>query len=51
LVAALSGGLLSGKYHAKGEAEGRYSIDMMKSFRPAGERQDRIVAVGKQIGQ
>jgi len=40
----LAGGLLSGKYHSGGAADGRYSTDMAKAFMRTGERPDRIVA-------
>jgi aryl-alcohol dehydrogenase-like predicted oxidoreductase len=47
----LSGGVLSGKYHSSGAAEGRYSTEMMKSFLHTGERSDRIVAALKKVSQ
>src|SRR5271169_6566712 len=40
----LAGGLLSGKYHSGGAAEGRYTTEMAKGFMRTGERPDRIVA-------
>jgi len=45
----LAGGLLSGKYHSGGTVEGRYSNEMIKSFRPTGERADRIVAAVQEV--
>jgi len=51
----LAGGLLSGKYHSGGGADGRYSTESAKSFRRTGEQVDRVVsaieAVGKQVGR
>ena len=47
----LAGGLLSGKYHSGGAAEGRYSTDMAKAFMHTGERPDRIVAAVKKVSQ
>ena len=51
----LAGGLLSGKYHSGNEKDARYTTDMGKSFRRAGERPDRIVAalqkVSKEVGR
>jgi aryl-alcohol dehydrogenase-like predicted oxidoreductase len=45
----LAGGLLSGKYHSGGAADGRYSTDMAKAFMHTGERPDRIVAALKKV--
>ena len=46
----LSGGILSGKYHAGGSSEqGRFSSDMMKEFLPEQKRTDRIVAAVKDV--
>ncbi len=45
----LAGGLLSGKYHSGGAADGRYSTDTAKSFMRTGERPDRIVAALKKV--
>jgi aryl-alcohol dehydrogenase-like predicted oxidoreductase len=46
----LSGGILSGKYHAGGSSEaGRFSSDMMKEFLPERERTERIVAAVKNV--
>jgi aryl-alcohol dehydrogenase-like predicted oxidoreductase len=45
----LAGGLLSGKYHSGGTADGRYSTDMGKVFMRTGERPDRIVAAVKKV--
>jgi len=45
----LAGGLLSGKYHSGGGAEGRYSTDSAKPFRRTGERPDRVVAALKKV--
>jgi aryl-alcohol dehydrogenase-like predicted oxidoreductase len=47
----LAGGVLSGKYHSSGKAEGRYSNEMMKTFLQTGERPDRIVAALKKVSQ
>jgi aryl-alcohol dehydrogenase-like predicted oxidoreductase len=47
----LAGGVLSGKYHGGGATDGRYSSEMMKSMRPTGDRNDRIVAAVKQVSQ
>src|SRR5580765_1593407 len=48
----LAGGVLSGKY-ASGKAAGdaRYSSEMMRSFLPAQERQDRVVAALRKIAE
>jgi aryl-alcohol dehydrogenase-like predicted oxidoreductase len=50
----LAGGVLTGKYANKGGG-GRFDNPMMKEFRAAGERQDRIVAavlaVAKEVGR
>ncbi|MGA7559063.1 MAG: aldo/keto reductase [Terriglobales bacterium] len=49
----LAGGVLSGKYHAGGASDGRYSTD--RSFMRTGERPDRVVAalhkVSQQVGR
>lgn len=47
----LAGGVLSGKYHSGGAKDGRYSTEMMQSFRRTGERPDRIVAALQKVGQ
>ena len=49
----LAGGLLSGKYHAKGESNARFSSEMMKDsgFFRKGEREDRIVAALQKVSQ
>lgn len=52
----LAGGILSGKYHGGKEAkDGRFSHEMMQSFMPEQERQDRVVAalrtVSEQVGR
>jgi len=47
----LAGGLLSGKYHSGGAADGRYSTDMAKSFMRTGEQSDRVVAALKKVSQ
>lgn len=47
----LSGGLLSGKYHAKNGADGRYSTGPIKQFLRAGERTDRIIAALKGVSE
>jgi aryl-alcohol dehydrogenase-like predicted oxidoreductase len=51
----LAGGVLSGKYHAKGRSEGRFSNESMNQFLRTGERPDRVVAaltkVGQQVGR
>jgi len=40
----LAGGALTGKYSGAAKEEGRYSSEMMQSFLPEKERQDRAVA-------
>jgi len=45
----LAGGALTGKYSGGSKEEGRYSTEMMKSFLPEKERQERVVAAVKQI--
>src|SRR5579871_3287127 len=46
----LSGGILSGKYHAGGSSEpGRFNSDMMKEFLPEKQRTDRVVVAVKQV--
>jgi aryl-alcohol dehydrogenase-like predicted oxidoreductase len=46
----LSGGVLTGKYHGQGSAEGgRMSSDMMKEFLPEEKRAGRIVAAVKSV--
>jgi len=41
----LAGGVLSGKYHGKGQSEpGRMDNEMVKDFRPDQQRADKIVA-------
>jgi aryl-alcohol dehydrogenase-like predicted oxidoreductase len=48
----LSGGVLTGKYSApQTAAEGRYSTEMMKDWLPQGERQARIVAALRKVGE
>ena len=47
----LAGGLLSGKYHAKGAQDARFSSDMMKGFMRSGERLDAIVAALQSVSQ
>ncbi|EEF59590.1 aldo/keto reductase [Pedosphaera parvula] len=48
----LSGGILTGKYHGQGSAEGsRMSSDMMKEFMPEEKRAAAIVAAVKAIAQ
>jgi aryl-alcohol dehydrogenase-like predicted oxidoreductase len=48
----LAGGMLSGKYQGGTPSkEGRYSTDMMKSFKPAGDRAEKIVAVVTQVAR
>jgi aryl-alcohol dehydrogenase-like predicted oxidoreductase len=47
----LAGGLLSGKYHSGGGADGRYSTDMAKAFMRRGERADRVVAALQKVSQ
>jgi aryl-alcohol dehydrogenase-like predicted oxidoreductase len=47
----LAGGLLSGKYHSGGGADGRYSTDMAKAFLRRGERADRVVAALQKVSQ
>jgi aryl-alcohol dehydrogenase-like predicted oxidoreductase len=47
----LGGGLLSGKYHAKNEADGRYSTGPIKQFLKTGERSDRIIAALKKVSE
>jgi aryl-alcohol dehydrogenase-like predicted oxidoreductase len=48
----LAGGVLSGKY-ASGKAAGdaRYSNEMMRSFLPAQEQQDRVVAALRKVAE
>lgn len=46
----LAGGLLSGKYHGHGSAEGaRLNSDMMKSFKPEEQLAERVVSTVKTI--
>ena len=46
----LANGVLTGKYHGHGKAEGaRMSSDMMKGFLPEQERADRIVGAVKKV--
>jgi aryl-alcohol dehydrogenase-like predicted oxidoreductase len=47
----LGGGLLTGKYHAKNEADGRYSTGPIKQFLRTGERSDRVIAALKKVGE
>jgi aryl-alcohol dehydrogenase-like predicted oxidoreductase len=47
----LAGGLLSGKYHSGGAADGRYSTEMAKNFMRTGERTDRVVAALQRVSQ
>ena len=47
----LGGGLLTGKYHSKEAAEGRYSTVQMEPFRRSGEQVDRIVSVVKKVSE
>jgi len=47
----LAGGLLSGKYHSGGGADGRYSTDMAKVFLRTGDRPDRVVAALNKVNQ
>jgi aryl-alcohol dehydrogenase-like predicted oxidoreductase len=47
----LAGGLLSGKYHSGGKAQGRYANEMAKSFLRTGERPDRIVGALQQVSR
>lgn len=47
----LAGGLLSGKYHAKGAKDARFSNEMMKGFMRTGERLDAIVAALQRVSQ
>jgi aryl-alcohol dehydrogenase-like predicted oxidoreductase len=47
----LGGGLLSGKYHAKDGADGRYSTGSIKQFLRTGERSDRIIAALKKVSE
>lgn len=47
----LSGGLLSGKYHAGDGKDGRFSNEMGKAFQRTGERVDRIVGVLQKVSQ
>jgi aryl-alcohol dehydrogenase-like predicted oxidoreductase len=47
----LAGGVLSGKYHSGGAADGRMSSEMMKPFLRPGERTDRIVAAVQKVSQ
>ena len=46
----LSGGILTGKYHGHGSAEGgRMSSDMMKEFIPDEKRTERIIVAVKSV--
>ncbi len=49
----LKGGILSGKYHGDvakdGSQQHRFASEMMQAFLPAKERQDRVVAVLKDL--
>ena len=47
----LAGGLLSGKYHSGGGADGGYSTDMAKGFLRTGDRPDRVVATLMKVSQ
>jgi aryl-alcohol dehydrogenase-like predicted oxidoreductase len=47
----IAGGLLSGKYHSGGGADGRYSAESAKSFKRTGEAVDRIVAALQKTSQ
>ncbi len=47
----LGGGVLSGKYHSKDAANGRYSTDAMQQFMRRGEATDRIVAALKKVAE
>jgi aryl-alcohol dehydrogenase-like predicted oxidoreductase len=47
----LAGGLLSGKYHSGGAADGRYSTEMAKGFMRTGERSDRVVSALQKVSQ
>ena len=46
----LAGGVLTGKYNDSGSSEsGRYATEMMQSFMPERERQERIVSALREI--
>ena len=46
----LGGGILTGKYSGDGAAgDGRYASEMMRSFLPARERQEQIVAALREV--
>jgi aryl-alcohol dehydrogenase-like predicted oxidoreductase len=47
----LAGGVLTGKYNGDGAGDGRYSTDMMRSFLPEAERQERIVAALRTVSK
>jgi aryl-alcohol dehydrogenase-like predicted oxidoreductase len=48
----LAGGVLSGKYHGEGKADGaRLSTEAMKAFLPEAQRAARIVAALKSVSQ
>jgi aryl-alcohol dehydrogenase-like predicted oxidoreductase len=48
----LSGGVLSGKYQGGSQAkDGRYSNEMMNSFKPTGDRTEKVVSAVKQVAQ
>jgi len=48
----LAGGVLTGKYHGGGEAEGaRFSQAMMKGFLPEEERAGRVVSAVKSVSE
>jgi aryl-alcohol dehydrogenase-like predicted oxidoreductase len=48
----LAGGVLSGKYQGGAQAkDARYSMDMMKAFKPGGDRAEKIVAAVRQVAQ
>ncbi|MGB6451136.1 MAG: aldo/keto reductase, partial [Steroidobacteraceae bacterium] len=47
----LAGGMLTGKYHGGGTANGRYQNEMMKGFLPDPERVSRVVTALRGISR
>lgn len=47
----LASGLLSGKYHGAGKAEGRLSAEGMEQFLPEKQRADRIIAAVRSVAE
>ena len=47
----LSGGILTGKYNGPTKEDGRFSSEMMQSFLPEQERQERVVAAVRKISE